>query len=64
MAFDTWFGFDLIQRKTLEKKLQGSTLTTAQLDAINLIAALPTSDPGVAGEVWNDSGTLVASDGA
>lgn len=57
MAFDTWFGFDLIQRKTLEKKL------AALEEAAAFVASIPTSDPAVAGEVWNDNGVLVVSSG-
>ena len=57
MAFDTWFGFDLIQRKTLEKKL------AALEEAAALVASIPTTDPAVVGEVWNDNGVLVVSSG-
>lgn len=60
MGFDTWFGFDLIQRKTLEKKLADAGLTPEQAAAVAIVAALPTTDPGV-GVVWNDAGTLKVS---
>ena len=52
MAFDTWFGFDLIQRKTLEKKL------AALEEAAALIAAIPTTDPGDSVTIWNNAGVL------
>ena len=52
MAFDTWFGFDLIQRKTLEKKL------AALEEVAALIAAIPTTDPGDSVTIWNDGGVL------
>ncbi len=32
--------------------------------AVALLASIPTSDPGVAGVIWNDSGTLKASAGS
>jgi hypothetical protein len=32
--------------------------------AVDLGFTIPTSDPGVAGEVWNDEGVLKASAGA
>lgn len=65
MGYDTWFGFDLIQRKTLEKKLAeiSTALTPEQLAAIEAVASLPTTDPGVDYAVWNDGGTISVSNG-
>lgn len=63
MAYDTMFGFDLIQRRTLLNLLADAGLTPEQTAAITAVASLPTTDPGVAGEVWNDAGTLTASQG-
>ena len=41
MAFDTWFGFDLIQRKTLENKLATGVpaATTTQAGIVKKAAA-------------------------
>ena len=47
---DKWFGFDLVQRKTLARIL------APLLD-------LPTEDPEVEGEIWNDEGVLKVSAG-
>ena len=33
-------------------------------NAVVSLTALPTSDPGVAGRLWNDAGTLKVSAGA
>jgi hypothetical protein len=63
MGFDTFFGFDLIQRKTLAKLLAEAGLSAAQTAAVALVTALPTTDPGVLGEVWNDGGVLKSSAG-
>ncbi len=54
-GYDTWFGFELNQRYTLEKKL-------APLEeAAAIIAALPTSDQTDGETVWNDNGVLKVS---
>lgn len=47
---DPYFGFDLIQRKTLIRLLQP-------------LLDLPTEDPEVEGEIWNDEGVLKVSAG-
>lgn len=64
MGFDKWFGFDLIQRKTLEKQLAlAGALTPEQTAAIAAVGALPTTDPEVDFAVWNDNGTIKVSNG-
>lgn len=67
MGFDRFFGFDQIQRKTLARLLAEipvEGLTPEQEEALELVASIPTSDPEVAGEVWNDNGVLKVSQGA
>ena len=46
---DRFFGFDLIQRKTLARLLSEST---------ELLASLPTVDPEDGETIWNDNGVL------
>jgi hypothetical protein len=40
------------------------TLNAETVALLELVAAIPTVDPEVAGQVWNDNGTLVVSAGA
>ena len=50
MAFDSWFGFDLIQRKTLENKLAtGVPAATTTQAGVVLQAAV--QNPAVAADV-------------
>ena len=58
MGFDRYFGFNLTQRKTLERLLAALDLSDAQLAAINTVAGLPTTDPADGESIWNDEGTL------
>jgi hypothetical protein len=39
------------------------TLNAATVALLELVAAIPTVDPEVTGQVWNDGGTLVVSAG-
>jgi hypothetical protein len=63
MGFDTYFGFDLIQRKTLAKLLADAGLSTEQTAAVALVAALPTTDPGDGVSIWNNAGSLEVATG-
>ena len=44
---------------------QGSVTTTGNVSATGAanVIVIPTSDPGVAGAIWNDGGTLSVSAG-
>ena len=44
---------------------QGSVTTTENVSATGTasVIVIPTSDPGVAGAIWNDAGTLSVSAG-
>jgi hypothetical protein len=57
-----------IDTDSLVLTLPDGTTKTLDLDAVVdaavLVAAIPTSDPAVSGEVWNDGGVLKASAGA
>lgn len=47
-----------------ELELVSTTLTAATvLSLLNIVAAIPTVDPAVAGQVWLDNGVLVVSEG-
>lgn len=68
MGFDRFFGFDLDERKTLQRLLDevaaGAALTPAQLAAIDAVADLPTADPEADNAIWNDNGVLKVSVGS
>ena len=63
LGYDRFFGFNTTQRHTLENLLAAAALTEEQEVAIALVASIPTTDPAVVGEIWNDNGTLVVSEG-
>ena len=63
MAFDSWFPFDTLQRKTLEKKLAEAGLSTAQTAAVAAVTSLPTTDPGDGVSIWNNAGSLEVASG-
>lgn len=77
-GFDRFFGFDTTQKATLEKLLGSQGLTPEQEELLTdlaeswddlaaaaaLLDGIPTTDPEVDGEVWNDGGTLKVSAGA
>lgn len=44
---------------------QGAVTTTGNISATGTanVIVIPTSDPGVAGAIWNNSGTLAVSAG-
>jgi hypothetical protein len=39
------------------------TATTLSASGVVILSGLPTSDPAVAGQLWNDSGVLTVSAG-
>ena len=45
------------------KGFQGSVTTTGNITATGTanVIVIPTSDPGVAGAIWNNAGTLAVS---
>lgn len=57
MSFRTHNGTSTAERVRIEES--GNLLLTQGINAVNL----PTSDPAVAGQFWNDSGTLKVSAG-
>lgn len=57
MGFDTWFGFDLIQRKTLEKKLAEAGASSAA--AITVAAGTDGLDAGTAQAALQDLASRV-----
>jgi len=49
--------------RDMELQTDGTTRITLKADGAILFAGLPTSDPTVAGQLWNDGGTLKISAG-